>query len=106
MIMNTQPPRNPRELISYVADKLLKQGRKATIHGHICVLVADNGDRCAIGWLGVDSGYDGWLNELWDRLGWCVSTQLLEDVRKIHDNYEPAEWESEFTKLLAQYPEP
>lgn len=94
-------------VIDYVRDRLLEQGvRSVTVDyegtSKYCSFRAQCDGAtlaCALGWLVPDGRYE--RDYLADR--GMMQSELACDLRHIHDDHEPAKWESLFSKLRAKY---
>jgi hypothetical protein len=96
------------ELFCYVADALLRQGRRSIGKDGQCSYRGMDGLRCAIGHLIMDDQYnpsmedDGILDlsNKYPGLSWMQQhISLLVMLRYLHDVYDTAEWREELMRL-------
>ena len=113
--MNLVDIRTDFEVIRYVRQKLKEQGEKSvahTVYADQCLYRSPQNLSCAVGHLIDDYNYNSDLEgkmacstEIINAVSrsmpeWIVNPMLLEDMREIHDEYEPEDWYEHYTEIL------
>ena len=103
------------EVIRYVRNKLKEQGKKSvahTVYADQCLYRNPEHLSCAVGQLIDNNNYHSDLEgkmacsrEIINAVSksmpeWIVNPMLLEDMREIHDEYEPEDWYEHYTEML------
>lgn len=106
---------NRQEIFDRVSKHLLTQMRHAR-DDRGCRYITSSGDRCAIGCLIPDNhpglNITGSVNTLlqmcpdlkglWDVYGY-LDTTFLNDLQKVHDNYNPNDWKYKLAIFAEKY---
>lgn len=110
--------RTNHQVIEYVRDNLIKQGKqsRSSYNGNCKYRGGEDYDlKCAIGWLIDDKWYqasfeDKKITDLRVLSAveksvphWKIDMDLLQQFQHIHDHFEPNQWEWQFSRLMVWY---
>lgn len=99
-----------QEVFDFVADSLLRQGRKSMI-GTKCAYRGEGGAKCAAGFLLPDEcevvkepSYNSliWVELAFKELVPRVHTHLVRDMQRIHDGFDVEAWPDELIDLAVR----
>ena len=109
--LSTLPDATAQEVFDQMLDHLRKQGKKSEIHGYYLYRCEINGEvlRCPAGCFITDEEYkiqmddpkegSEWMDLVERKLVPSHHCGLIQAGQRIHDAYEPHEWENQFILL-------